>query len=360
MWAMAMKEFRQMRRDRRTLAMMIVLPVLLLVVFGYAASFDVDQVRTVVVGPQAERVAGTLPERLDVVRAAPAEGREDAVEALRDAEAAVAVVTGDTGQPQVLVDGADLFSARSVVTELRGRPGLPAPEVLFNPGLETSAIMVPGLMGVVLVFVGTIATALGVVRERQSGTLEQLAVMPFKARDVLAGKLLPYLGVAVVDLAAIVAVGVLVFDVPFAGSPLVFALGAVLFLFVTVGIGVLISTVSENQGQAIQLAIMTMLPQILLSGLIFPLAAMAAGVRWIGYLLPLTYFVQVARGVMVRGAPFEALLLPLGMLAVLGVVVFGLSIARFRRDLAPSGRHRGADPAAEGRDEAAPTRAGAR
>ena len=286
MWAMAMKEFRQMRRDRRTLAMMILLPVLLLVVFGYAASFDVDQVKTVVVGPRAEQVAAALPERLDVVRVAPGEGRQDAVEALRDADAAVAVVTGDAGQPQVLVDGADLFSARSVVTELRGRPGLPTPEVLFNPGLETSAIMVPGLMGVVLVFVGTIATALGVVRERQSGTLEQLAVMPFKARDVLAGKLLPYLGVAVVDLAVIVAVGVLLFNVPFRGSPLVFALGAVEFLFVTVGIGVLISTVSETQGQAIQLAILTMLPQILLSGLIFPLQAMAPGVRWIGYLLP--------------------------------------------------------------------------
>src|ERR671912_767298 len=317
MWAMAMKEFRQMRRDRRTLAMMILLPVLLLVVFGYAASFDVDRVRTVVVGPRAGQVAAALPERLEVVRVAPGEGREGAVEALRDAEAAVAVVTGEGGQPQVLVDGADLFSARSVVTELRGRPGLPAPEVLFNPGLETSAIMVPGLMGVVLVFVGTIATALGVVRERQSGTLEQLAVMPFKARDVLAGKLLPYLGVAVVD---------------------------------PVGIGVLISTVSETQGQAIQLAIMTMLPQILLSGLIFPIQAMAAGVRWISYLLPLTYFVQVARGVMVRGAPFEALLFPLGMLAVLGVVVFGLSIARFRRDLAPSGRRRDPGPAAEDQD----------
>jgi ABC-2 type transport system permease protein len=247
-----------------------------------------------------------------------------------------------------------------VVTELRGRPGLPTPEVLFNPGLETSAIMVPGLMGVVLVFVGTIATALGVVRERQSGTLEQLAVMPFKARDVLAGKLLPYLGVAVVDLAVIVAVGVLLFDVPFRGSPLVFALGAVEFLFVTVGIGVLISTVSETQGQAIQLAILTMLPQILLSGLIFPLQAMAPGVRWIGYLLPLTYFVQVARGVMVRGAPFEALILPLGMLAVLGTVVFGLSIARFRRDLAPAGRHHDRGPADADQAETAPTRAGAR
>src|SRR5215216_5486762 len=342
MWAMAMKEFRQMRRDRRTLAMMILLPVLLLVVFGYAASFDVDQVKTVVVGPQAEQVAAALPERLDVVRVAPGEGREAAVEELRDAHAAVAVVASDAGQPQVLVDGADLFSARSVVTELRGRPELPTPEVLFNPGLETSAIMVPGLMGVVLVFVGTIATALGVVRERQSGTLEQLAVMPFRARDVLAGKLLPYLGVAVVDLAVIV------------------ALGAIEFLFVTVGVGVLISTVSETQGQAIQLAIMTMLPQILLSGLIFPLQAMALGVRWIGYLLPLTWFVQLARGVMVRGAPFEALLLPLGMLAVLGAVVFGASIARFRRDLAPTGRHRDPDPAAADQAEAAPTRAGAR
>jgi ABC-2 type transport system permease protein len=360
MWAMAMKEFRQMRRDRRTLAMMILLPVLLLVVFGYAASFDVDRVKTVVVGPQAEQAAAALPDRLDVIRTAPGEGRQDAVEALRDAEAAVAIVTGD-GQPQVLVDGADLFSARSVVTELRGRPELPAPQVLFNPGLETSAIMVPGLMGVVLVFVGTIATALGVVRERQSGTLEQLAVMPFRARDVLVGKLLPYLGVAVVDLAVIVAVGVLLFDVPFAGSPLVFALGALLFLFVTVGIGVLISTVSETQGQAIQLAIMTMLPQILLSGLIFPLQAMAAGVRWIGYLLPLTYFVQVARGVMVRGAPFEALMFPLAMLAVLGAVVFGLSVARFRRDLAPAGRRHDPGRAGDaGQDETAPARAGAR
>jgi ABC-2 type transport system permease protein len=360
MWAMAMKEFRQMRRDRRTLAMMILLPVILLVVFGYAAVFAVAQVEGLLLGPRSDQVAAALPERLDVVRVDAGEGREAAVQALRDAEAAVAVVTSDAGQPQVLVDGADLFSARAVVTELRGRPGLPTPEVLFNPGLETSAIMVPGLMGVVLVFVGTIATALGVVRERQSGTLEQLAVMPFRARDVLAGKLLPYLGVAAVDLAVIVAVGVLVFDVPFNGSPLVFALGALLFLFVTVGIGVLISTVSETQGQAIQLAIMTMLPQILLSGLIFPLQAMAAGVRWIGYLLPLTYFVQVARGVMVRGAPFEALVFPLAMLAVLGAVVFGASIARFRRDLAPSGRgHRGGEAGAD-EDETAPARAGAR
>jgi ABC-2 type transport system permease protein len=360
MWAMAMKELRQMRRDRRTLAMMILQPVVLLVVFGYAASFDVDQVRTVVVGPQAHEVAGRLPDRLEVVETRADLGREDAVEALRDGRAVVGVVTGAGQQPQVLVDGADLFSARSVVTELRGRPELPAPEVLFNPGLETSTIMVPGLMGVVLVFVGTIATALGVVRERQSGTLEQLAVMPFRPRDVLLGKLLPYLGVAAVDLTVIVAAGMLLFDVPFVGSPLVFALGALLFLFVTVGAGVLISTVSETQGQAIQLAFMTMLPQILLSGLIFPLQAMAAGVRWIGYLLPLTYFVQLARGVMVKGTPFDALLLPLAMLAVLGLAVLGLSIARFRRDLAPAGARRRPPDQAEEADAADRAGVGAR
>jgi ABC-2 type transport system permease protein len=356
MWAMAMKELRQMRRDRRTLAMMILLPVLLLVVFGYAASFDVDRVRTVVVGPLAPQVAGRLPDRLEVVETRADLGRDGAVEALRDGDAVVAVVTGSDGGASILVDGADLFSARSVVTELRGRPELPAPEVLFNPGLDTSTIMVPGLMGVVLVFVGTIATALGVVRERQSGTLEQLAVMPFRPRDVLLGKLLPYLGVAAVDLAVIVAAGLLLFDVPFVGSPLVFALGALLFLFVTLGIGVLISTVSETQGQAIQLAIMTMLPQILLSGLIFPLQAMAPGVRWIGYLLPLTYFIQLARGVMVKGTPIEALLLPLGMLAVLGLAVLGLAVARFRRDLAPAGRRR----RRHGEADAATVGAGAR
>ena len=148
---------------------------------------------------------------------------------------------------------------------------------------------------------------------------------------------------------------------PFTGSVALFALAGAIFLFVVLGIGVLISTVSETQGQAIQLALLIMLPQILLSGLIFPLDAMAAGVRWIGYLLPLTYFIEVARGVMVKGTPFDALLLPLGMLAVLGTVVFGLSIARFRRDLAPAGRRHGRGPAADaGQDEAAPIRTGAK
>ena len=127
--------------------------------------------------------------------------------------------------------------------------------VLYNPQLKTSYIMIPGLAGVVLVFIGIIITSLGVVRERQSGTLEQLAVMPLHPRDVFLGKIVPYFAVAAVDLAIVLAVGVALFGVPFRGSYAVFGLGALLFLFVTLGLGVLISSVSENQGQAIQLVV---------------------------------------------------------------------------------------------------------
>jgi ABC-2 type transport system permease protein len=128
------------------------------------------------------------------------------------------------------------------------------------------------------------------------------------------------------------------FHVPFAGNVGTFALGAVLFLLVTLGMGVLVSTVSQNQGQAIQLAFMLVLPQILLSGLIFPVSSMAAGVRWISYLLPLTYFIDISRGVMLKATPVSGLWEPIGLLAALAVAILGLAIARFRRDLAPGTR----------------------
>src|SRR5579859_3446150 len=299
MWAMIVKEFRQLRRDRRTLAMMIVMPVVLLIVFGYAASFDVTTIPTVAAGPQAAQAAPAARHRAQAATAA--------------------------GAPRA--GGASLAAA-------------PAVSVLYNPGLGTSDIMIPGLAGVVLVFVGTIITSLGVVRERQSGTLEQLAVMPLKPRDVFLGKIVPYFAVAAVDLAIVVGVGVGLFGVPFRGSLAVFGLGALLFLFVTLGIGILISSVSENQGQAIQLSFMVTLPQVLLSGLIFPLSSIAAGVRWISYILPLTYFNEISRGVMLRAEPIGPLWQPFVFLALLGAVVFTLASLRFRAYLAPAAPRR--------------------
>jgi ABC-2 type transport system permease protein len=360
-WAIAVKEFRQIRRDHRMLGLMVFMPLLMLVIFGYAASFDVTTIETLAVGPGAAEAAGALPDQFEVVETRQDAGRDEAVTALRRGEATVALVTGG-GQPALLVDGSQLFAARSALQALGPGGAGPAgpsdpgaapplvPEVLFNPGLETSTIMVPGLMGIVLVFVGVLMTSLGIVRERQAGTLEQLAVMPFRPRDVIAGKVLPYLAIAVFDMAVIVTTGLTLFDLPFVGSFWVFALASALFLLVTLGMGVLISTVSENQGQAVMLALMTLLPQVLLSGLIFPIEAMAAGVRWIAYVLPLSYFIQVARGVLIRGTPLDALWLPIGMLGLLGVVVFSLSILRFRRDLAP----RAARPGAGGPAPATP------
>src|SRR5215475_1880148 len=382
MWAMIVKEFRQLRRDRRTLALMIVMPVVLLIVFGYAASFDVTTIPTVAAGPQADQVTHLVGEPFQVVATEPSQDRAWAEQQLRDGNAAVAVVTG-SGRPQVLIDGSQLFTAKAAIAELSaaaakaaakgagagggesgtGQPSTgqsstgqsspgqssppsaqaqPAVTVLYNPDLNTSDIMIPGLAGVVLVFVGTIITSLGVVRDRQSGTLEQLAVMPLRPRDVFLGKIVPYFAVAALDLDIVVGVGVGLFGVPFRGSLAVFALGAVLFLFVTLGIGVLISSVSENQGQAIQLAFMVTLPQVLLSGLIFPLSSIAVGVRWISYLLPLTYFNEISRGVMLRAEPLTSLWQPFVLLALLGVVVFTLASLRFRTDLAPAGPRRGA------------------
>jgi ABC-2 type transport system permease protein len=364
MWAMIVKEFRQLRRDRRTLAMMIAMPVLLLIVLGYAASFDVPTVPTVVAGPGAGAVSASLGTTFHLVAAEPAQGRTWAAGQLRDGKAAVAVVTG-ASRTDVLIDGTQLFSAQKAVTALeaqaagqsqgqgQGRglggsqqgaltavPRQPAVSILYNPGLKTSDIMIPGLAGVVLVFVGTITTSLGVVRERQTGTLEQLAVMPLRPRDVFLGKIAPYFAVAAADLAIVLAVGVAVFGVPFNGSVAVLALAAVLFLFVTLGVGVLISSVSENQGQAIQLAIMTLLPQVLLSGLIFPLSSIVAGVRWIAYVLPLTYFNEISRGVMLKAEPIGSLWLPFACLAAYGTVITVLSTLRFRRYLAPAGGSR--------------------
>jgi ABC-2 type transport system permease protein len=362
MWAMIVKEFRQLRRDRRTLAMMIVMPVILLIVFGYAASFDVTTIPTVAAGPEAGQVTHLVGEPFHVVATEPSQGRAWAEQQLRDGNAAVAVVTG-SGRPQVLIDGSQLFTAKAAIAELSaaaakaavkgaaagsgqasppGSQAQPVITVLYNPELNTSDIMIPGLAGVVLVFVGTIITSLGVVRERQSGTLEQLAVMPLKPRDVFLGKIVPYFAVAALDLAIVVGVGVGLFGVPFRGSYAVFGLGALLFLFVTLGIGVLISSVSENQGQAIQLSFMVTLPQVLLSGLIFPLSSIAVGVRWISYLLPLTYFNQISRGVMLRAEPLTALWQPFLFLALLGAIVFTLASLRFRAYLAPAAPRRGA------------------
>lgn len=420
MRALVLKEFRELARDHRTVAMLIVLPVVLLTIFGYAANFSVDRITVAVVGPRANAIAEELlafdagAEGLDIVTVdtnISSDRSESAAQTIlreRGADSVVAASDSDadalSDRIDVYLDGSQLFAAQSAtkvfmevfaedaqdraqqirdqVEEARSEaeaaseqfeafgedmgtfqeellaamasggpmptpPTIPAasmpefPEVsvpsldstsavtvLFNPDLKTSWVMVPGLIGLILAFIGTVITAIGLVREREAGTLEQLAVMPLRPSAIIIGKIAPYFLLAVVDMAIITALGMWIFDVPFVGNPWLFMLAAAIFLFVVLGVGVLLSSVSQNTGQAVQLAIMVLMPQILLSGLIFPLASMAAGVRWIGYLLPLTWFNVISQGVMIRGSSLESLWPPLLILAAQAIVIFGAATVR--------------------------------
>lgn len=335
MRAMILKEFRELRRDRRTMAMLIVLPIVLLVIFGYAANFTISELTTATVGPAAEQAAAALPD-LFVVNQTDASGTtEDAKELVRDNKADVVIDT-NTKPPTAYVDGSSLFAAQTAVGAFNAVPDEQLTvEVLYNPDLITSWVMVPALVGLILTFIGTIITSIGLVKERQTGTLEQLAVMPLKPSDVIVGKIAPYFILAGVDMVAVTLLGIWIFNVPFNGNPFVFALGAAIFLFVVLGLGVLISTVSQTQAQAIQLAIMILLPQILLSGFIFPLSAMPAAIAWIGYCLPLTYFVQISQGIMLRGAGLDSLWPAYLVLTAMAAVIFTGAVLRFRKDLRP-------------------------
>jgi ABC-2 type transport system permease protein len=331
---MVLKEFRELRRDRRTMAMIVFLPILLLVVFGYAANFKVDEVSTALLGAQVERAGATLPDAFAVVTT-DADGTEQtAADILSRNTADVAILTG-TRPVQIYVDGSALFSAQAAVSAFNRLGDQVEVEVLFNPDLQTSWVMVPGIVGLILMFVGTVVTSIGLVKERERGTLEQLAVMPIRPSTVILGKISPYFLLASLDMVVVTLLGMLLFDVPFTGNVAAFTLGAALFLFVVLGIGVFISTISVTVGQAIQTAFFFLLPQILLSGFIFPLDAIPWGVRWISYLLPLTYFTQISQGIMLRGAPIDSLWLPFLALTLMAVVVFAGAVLRFRRSLTP-------------------------
>lgn len=331
---MVIKEFRELMRDRRTLGMLVGMPLLLLVIFGYAANFSIPSVDAAVLGPQAHQVAGQAPAFFNVTVDDAAGTRAQAENLLRDNTVEVVLITGT--QPMVaLVDGSNLFAAQSIVAGLNRLGDQVSTQVLYNPDLKTSWVMVPAIIGLILTFIGTMITSIGLVREREAGTLEQLAVMPIKPSTVILGKITPYFLLAALDMVVVTVLGVLLFGVPFNGSIALFVLGAAVFLFVVLGLGVFVSTISQTTGQAIQAAFFFLLPQILLSGMIFPLDAMAAGVRWIGYLLPLTYFTMISQGVMLRGAGLGSLWYAFAILALMAVVVFTASTLRFRRDLAP-------------------------
>ena len=333
---MMQKEFRELRRDRRTMAMIIVFPLIMLIIFGYAASFNVDTVATAIVGPGAKEAAtaAARSDLFDIVIVDPSGTSDAAKDLLRDRRAQVAIAT-DTQPPTAFIDGSSLFSAQAASAALGSLGDQITVEILYNPDLDTSWVLIPPLIGYILMFIGTVVTAIGLVKERENGTLEQLAVMPLSPGSVIFGKVAPYFIVASINLIILTVLSMILFDIPFVGSVLVYGAGAAVFLFVVLGVGVLISTVSQNMGQAIQLAIFFLVPQILLSGMIFPLSAVPWAIRWVAYVFPLTYYTVISQGVVLRGAGLASLWPQFLVLTVFAIVVFSAAILRFRRDLTP-------------------------
>jgi ABC-2 type transport system permease protein len=343
------KEFIQIRRDKRTLAMMILIPVIWIVLFGYAANFDVNNIKAVVAVPEDSPTAPLIVAALErsgrflIVDSGPFSDAELEA-AIADHRASVAIRPPEAGSPGLFVaDGSDFFMAQAAVRQLQtvvqgftqqtGGSAYVETKILYNADLRSVNYMIPGLVGIVMVFIATMLTALAVVRERERGTMEQLLVTPANPIEIMLGKIIPYMAVAFLDFVLVIVCGVYIFDVPMAGNPVLLVVLGIAFLFVCLGLGLLVSTVSYTQQQAMQMAVLTLVPQILLSGFIFPLEAIPWAVRWVAYLAPLTYFLPISRGIFMRGEGIDELWTWVVILIAYAVLIVSLAAWRFRRKL---------------------------
>ncbi|MBM2809635.1 MAG: Transport permease protein [Chloroflexi bacterium] len=360
------KEFIQIRRDPRTLAMVLALPALQLLLFGYAFNTVVDHLPLVIFDESKDAYSRQLISAFGNTGYFDIRGHVDSREAVAAAidagDAKVGLVLpprfGDdilrrqVSLAQLIVDGSDPNTAQTAlfagwmiaaaVSESVQQPNVVAarqgaielrPVVLYNPSMLSVNFMIPGLIGLILQFQTLILTAFAIVRERERGTLEQLVVTPIKSWELMIGKIIPYVATAFMAVAVALLVARVWFGVETAGSLPLLVLLSSLFLLSSLGIGLFISTISQTQTQAMQLAVFVMLPSVLLSGFMFPRESMPWIIQQLGLLIPLTYFLQILRGIMLKGVGLEVLWGSVVPLAIFGVAVFGLSAARFRKRL---------------------------
>jgi ABC-2 type transport system permease protein len=208
------------------------------------------------------------------------------------------------------------------------------PRVLYNPGMRSTLFMVPGVSAMILLIITTIATSMGLAREREIGTLEQVMVTPIRPAELLLGKVLPFAIVGLFDVLLALVVGSWVFGVPIRGSIAILFLGTVIYLLSTVGLGLFVSTISRTQQQAIMVGFFVIMPAILLSGVMTPIANMPSWLQPLTWINPVRYFVEILRGVLLKGADLVDLWRSFVPLTAFGVVILGLAVARFRKRLA--------------------------
>jgi ABC-2 type transport system permease protein len=362
--AVAVKEIRQLARDRVTFGMIVGVPLMQMLLFGYAINFDVRNIATAVHDEANSSMSREFLAQLratQVIRVTHVtRSTEELDRLLREGRVSLGVVIpGDFERRlqsdtrpvmQILIDGSQP-SLSGVAAGLAAMPMLTrhgqgphaggkrmAPRrielrTLYNPEKRTAVQIVPALVGVILSMTMVLFTSGAIVRERERGNLELLIATPLGRLELMVGKLLPYVGIGLIQTTLVLIVGSALFNVPVVGSLLDLYLATLMFIAASLGLGLFVSTMAQTQFQAFQLAFVTMLPSILLSGFLFPFEGMPKIAQWLAQVLPLTHFNVMIRGIMLRGAELTELWAQLAKLAVFLVVMLTIAVLRFKKRL---------------------------
>ncbi len=372
--AIAYKEFLHVIRDPAT-RFVFIIPIMQLVLFGYAIDLQVKDIPTSIVDLDGTEESRELADMLENTRSLEVTDEYRSLEELEEALVngttqvgvyipdgfARRVRRGEESQVLVLIDGSysteataalnvtgalGLYISRNVRavewdTHEMGRlpPNAPLANIdirqrlLFNPNLRSPNFFVPGLVGVILQLITILLTSFSIVRERESGTFEQLMVTPVGPWGLFLGKLVPYAGIAIIETTVVLVLMVFAFGVPIVGSLPLLAVLSLLFLLTSLSLGVIISTLASNQAEAMQFSFLLLLPSILLSGFVFPLQTIPDVLQPLTYLIPVRYFIEILRGLILRGAPFEALWMDSAALAIFTIALLVVSAIRFKKRL---------------------------
>lgn len=369
LWSIMRKEIIQILRDRRTLGTIISLPIIQLVLYGYLSNEVLHQ--PTIVWDQSKTAESRVlirafeNTRYFTVRLA-ARNMKDIEQGLDVGEAKIGIVIPPdyathirSGQPtsvMVVVDASDATSAQVVLSVARGigtrlsadlgvdmirrrgqQPPVAAVDVRtrawYNPDLKSQIFIVPGVLAVIMQFTTTFLSVTVIVRERELGTLEQLVVTPIQPIELMLGKIIPLMVLGYINMTFILLLAWVWFGVAVKGSLMLLYAMTLAFFLSSLGIGTLISTVSKNLQQALQLSQITLLPSILISGFLFPRESLPVALQWAGQALPLTYYIIVVRGIIIKGVGFGLLWRQIIPLVVLALVVFGLAIRRFQKKI---------------------------
>lgn len=365
------KEFIHIRRDKPSLAIAIVMPIMMLFLFGYAIKTEISEVPTVVFDQDNTQDSRQLIQsytnsnyfRMDYY----VHSFDELEYMIYSGQAKAGLVVpagfgrtlkeGGTSQAALYIDGSDPTVARTALSsgilvgqvyslnlnkEAIMKKGVTIntyglvdvrPEVWFNPELKSELFTIPGLIALIMQNITVILTSFALVREREKGTIEQLIVTPVKSFELIAGKMIPYVLIGFLEFLGVLVLGTYWFDVPVAGNLGLLILLGFGFVICALAIGMLISTIAKTQMQAMQASMLFLLPSILLSGFMFPREAMPQIIQWIGYLIPVTYFLDISRGIILKGVSAQYLNTDILMLLLLGIVLLLAATLRFRKKM---------------------------